>query len=154
MASMYLAHDKEVPTTCIKDLVASTREALILGGDANAHHHTWGSSDDNERGESLFDFILSSKLVIANRGNDPTFITKSRREVLDVTLISENAECLVGKWKVLEEHSFSDHRYIQFEVLGETPKQDRTCTVHKKVQNPPIDNTKAGTDHTKIKRIR
>jgi len=33
---------------------------------ANAHHNVWGSSDINDRGESLLDFILSTNLYIAN----------------------------------------------------------------------------------------
>jgi len=31
---------------------------IIIGFDANAHHMIWGSSDVNQRGESLLEFIL------------------------------------------------------------------------------------------------
>lgn len=53
LASMYLAHDRPVPTLPVEHLVERWDGALILGGDANAHHSTWGSGDINERGESL-----------------------------------------------------------------------------------------------------
>jgi len=43
---------------------------LEIGCDANAHHN-------NDRGESLFDFILNLNLFLCNRGNVPAFITKT-----------------------------------------------------------------------------
>jgi len=49
-----------------------------------------------------------------NIGQEPTFITKNRQEVLDVTLVSDHIEWLVKEWRVALEHSFSDHRYLTF----------------------------------------
>jgi len=46
----------------------------------------WGSTNTNEKGELLYDYLLHSHLFIRNKGNDPTFITRNRREVLDITL--------------------------------------------------------------------
>jgi len=37
----------------------------------------------------LYDYLLQSNLFICNKGNDPTFITRNRNEVLDITLISD-----------------------------------------------------------------
>ena len=59
---------------------------LIVGADSNAHHTIWGSSDISQRGESLLDLISNNNLTICNTGDEPSFITAVRREVLDVTL--------------------------------------------------------------------
>ena len=95
--------------------------AAVIGADANAHHTIWGSTDINVRGESLLDFIINNDLQICNRGSEPTFVTSSRREVLDLTLTSAY-NLKVSSWKVADEHSFSDHRYIAFEVTGKPTK--------------------------------
>ena len=77
-----------------------------------------GSTDINDRGESLFDYILSTNLLISNVDNEPTFITKNRQEVLDITLVSDSINNNILNWKVSKDHSFSDHRYIQFNFMN------------------------------------
>lgn len=81
-------------------------------------HTTSGSVDINERGELFLEFILKSNLVISNSGSVPTFITKSRKEVLDMTFFSKGAEAVITNWRVPDKHSFSAHRYIQFDLNG------------------------------------
>jgi hypothetical protein len=55
-----------------------------MGCDAN--HTFWGSTGSNPRGESLMEFVVSSKLNILNHGNEPTFVVCNRKEVIDLTL--------------------------------------------------------------------
>ena len=57
---------------------------VIIGADANSHHTMWGSSGTNERSECLFDFIITNNLVIANQGDEPTFLTSN------ITLVSSD----------------------------------------------------------------
>ena len=40
----------------------------------------------------------------------PTFITRNRQEVLDIKLVSKELINKITNWRVLEEHSISDHR--------------------------------------------
>lgn len=87
---------------------------IILGCDANAHHNVWGSTDINPRGTKLLQFIAGSDLGILNKGRVPTFVTKNRKEVLDITLASNGLIDQVQSWKVSEDCSFSDHRYVRF----------------------------------------
>jgi len=72
---------------------------LVTGCDANAHHTQWGCPNNNDRGESLFDFILF------NRCNDPTFITKACQTIIDLTLVSESLVGAVKNWAVSDGHS-------------------------------------------------
>lgn len=59
---------------------------FLVGPDANADHTIWGSFDINQRGESLFNFILKSSLVVANIDEEPTYIGPTSRNVLEITL--------------------------------------------------------------------
>lgn len=121
MASAYMPYDdpSQPPPDAVKMLIsaAETQDInLLLGCDANAHHTIWGSTNINERGESLFNYLLETNLLICNRGSEPTFITVNRREVLDLTLITK-ANCFrVTNWRVSEQASLSDHCWILFEV--------------------------------------
>jgi hypothetical protein len=90
----------------------------IIGCDANSHHTSWESININNRGESLFNYIMANGLDITNRGNRPTFVTFSRQEVIDITITTSHAGSLIKDWHVNEEVSCSDHRYIRFTVMG------------------------------------
>ena len=85
---------------------------LVIGCDANVHHTTWGSSNINNKGESLFNFIMANDLDIMNKGNRPTFVTCNRQEVIDITIATFYAGNFIKDWHVTEEVSCSDHRYI------------------------------------------
>ena len=117
LVSAYLAQDKTIPPDNLGDLIAAAQQkkiGVVLGCDANAHHTIWGSTDINERGELFFEYLLKTNLMVCNIGQEPTFITKNRQEVLDVTFASDHIVWVVREWRVAREHSFSDHRYITF----------------------------------------
>ncbi len=95
---------------------------LILGCDANSHHTVWGSTDINPRGTLLLQFIAQSNLNILNKGKVPTFVTRNRKEVLDITLASEDIADQIDSWRVSLEPSFSDHRSIHFSLKGYVPR--------------------------------
>jgi hypothetical protein len=108
------------------------REGLrqILGCDANAHHLVWGSSDCNVRGELLLEHIMNYNLYILNRGNEPTFVTAIRSEVLDITLCSGSCFDMIEDWRVSDEETLSDHRLIKFTIAC----PDRADVVRRKTR--------------------
>ena len=85
---------------------------LNIGCDANLHHTSWGSTNTNNRGESLFNYITANGLDIMNRGNGPTIVTSNRQEVTDITTATLYIGNLINNRHVTEEVSCSDHRYI------------------------------------------
>jgi len=91
------------------------RIGLVIGCDANAHHHQWGSTN------TIIQLFTYTRLVICNRVNTPTFIIKNRPEVLNWTLVSHSIQGCISSWKVREEHSFSDHRYMETILSLSTP---------------------------------
>ena len=81
LSSVYLPYDDpEPPSVMMRDIVqhsAEEKKEIILGIDANVHHSVWGSMDINPRGESLMEYMVSTKLDILNKGNEPTFLNQS-----------------------------------------------------------------------------
>jgi hypothetical protein len=60
------------------------------------------------------DFLNSTNLEILNRGNEPTFCSGGRLEVIDITLwFLMFLESLIG-WEISSEPSLSNHRNILF----------------------------------------
>ena len=121
VVSAYLPFDstEPPPSTEMKrviDYCIQNNKKLVIGCDANAHHIIWGSTGNNRRGENLLEYLVSKKLSILNLGNEPTFVTTTRREVIDITLGTNNIEDLVEDWHVSNEPSMSDHRHISFKI--------------------------------------
>ena len=122
VCSAYLAFDKPVLSqelVNITDYCVENNIQCLIGCDANSHNEVWGSSDTNKRGEKLLEFILASDLSILNRGSRPTFITRNREEVIDITLCSAAVELDVSDWRVSQEYSMSDHQTIQFTLSAD-----------------------------------
>ncbi|XP_063379409.1 uncharacterized protein LOC134666188 [Cydia fagiglandana] len=125
LASCYLPGDGVAPTKELEEMVLWYRGKgipLIVGCDANAHHEVWGSTDTNERGESLIEFIISNDLEIMNIGNT------SRKEVLDITMATKEVSDKVKGWRVDVEDSMSDHRRLLYSIDSRVEKM--------KVRNP------------------
>ena len=121
ICSAYLPGDgaDSTPGKTISDLITFCTESgnpLVLGGDVNAHHTLWGSSDINKRGTDLVEYLATTDLEILNRGNEPTFVTSSRKEVLDVSFATRNFVDRICGWHVSPEESLSDHREIRFSI--------------------------------------
>jgi len=120
--SAYLAFEKEnLPDALVRGLAdecKKLRTGLVIGCDANANPVGLPQTD---REESLFDFILNSKLFLCNRCIVPTFITKTCQTIIYLTLVSDSLVGAVKHWAVSDEHSFSDHRFIETILSLDSP---------------------------------
>lgn len=125
ITSFYLANpsSEEIPVDMFRAIVQCSDERkipIILGGDANSHHTVWGSTDINRRGELLCKYIATTDLEILNKGISPTFVTRNRSEVLDITLATQNISHmrLIGmfRWRTL---SLITERFVS---TSNTPK--------------------------------
>ena len=116
-SSVYMAEEDTAPPHIMELLTNycnNNNLPLVIGCDANAHHVAWGSSNINERGEALMDFLASTNLAWCNKGHKPTFITRNRREVLDLTLVTLDIFSKLKEWTVSDKPSLSDHAMITF----------------------------------------
>ena len=132
LSSTYLPFDssEQPPSNGMRKVIEYSKNKhipLILGMDCNAHHIIWGSTDTNERGNSLLEYITSEQLEITNSGNKPTFVIKRRQEVIDITVCSRDIFYDITNWEVSNEVTLCDHRYICFQIARspETPKTFR-----------------------------
>ena len=124
--SAYTAAEEPAPPNLLRDLLIFTENEqipTIIGTDANAHHTIWGSSDINLRGEDMLACCVSVDLNFCNIDNKPISRTKTREEVLDLTLVNRCAGNRVVGWYVSNVPSFSNHMYIRFQVKSRIEKQ-------------------------------
>ena len=100
-SSVYLPYEDPDPHSAkMKDIVqhsAQEKKEIIIRIDANAHHTLWGSTDINPRGESIMEYMVSTKFNILNKG---TFLIVTRRQVIDLTLGTTLVGNLVSDWHV------------------------------------------------------
>ena len=119
IASAYFpGNTEEAPPSDVTSFISYCKKMnkqFIVGCDANAHHTVWGSTNINNRGESLLNYITTNNIDFCNKGNCPTFVTATRQEVLDLTFCSEVISERIINWKVSDEISLSDHKQIGFE---------------------------------------
>jgi hypothetical protein len=73
----------------------------------------------NCRGAALLEYIANSNLEIVNRGSAPTFVTRVREQVIDITLSSASIWQEIVNWRVSKEVSLSDHRIIRFRMSAD-----------------------------------
>jgi hypothetical protein len=66
----------------------------------------------NSRGAAMIKYLYGSHLEIMNRGDEPTFATRIRQEVIDITLSSTDIKREIYNWRVMTEVSLSDHRIV------------------------------------------
>ena len=127
VGSAYLPYDsiERPPSKEITDILIFAKNnnlPIIIGCDANAHHTIWGSSDINDRGEALLEYIYGANLDIKNQGNTPTFVTSSREEILDITICSMDITDKIQNWHVSKDDSLSDHQIIFYDFQCDMPK--------------------------------
>ena len=93
---------------------------IVIGGDFNGHHSSWGSDSSNLRGRKIHEFIASNEadLTLLNRGNDPTFYAIRAgielKSIVDITLVSKQLLNQNWSWKVSDDETASDHQLIRF----------------------------------------
>lgn len=103
LRSAYLPHDdcEPPPPREMQKLGAGCKadgSHLVIGCDANAHHTTWGSSNINNTGQSLFNFIMADEFDIMNKGNTPFFVTPKWQKVTDITIATFYARNFIKDW--------------------------------------------------------
>lgn len=89
---------------------------ILITGDFNAKHSDWGSSTNDVKGQMLSNLMWSLDFQTCNVGSTNTFQAGSRGSVIDVTFASSALASRIHNWKVLDEITLSDHKYIAFHI--------------------------------------
>ncbi|XP_035216875.1 uncharacterized protein LOC118190287 [Stegodyphus dumicola] len=128
-AQLILISAYSSPTDSIDNFVANATYVRskchstpqVYGGDLNAHHVNWGYQDITPKGQALEDYLTANDLHLVNTsGAPPTFDNTYCKGWPDVTLATGTALSQVQDWKVSDELSCSDHRYITFTINCDT----------------------------------
>jgi hypothetical protein len=73
---------------------------LVIGCDCNAHHIVWGSTNYNDRGDALVEFLNSPNLEILNQGNEPTFCSGGKLKAIHIILRCFGLLESITSWEV------------------------------------------------------
>ena len=88
-----------LPSQEVKNLIGDCKAEgldLVIGCGANSHHTVWGSSNCNNGGETLSEFLGTTKLGILNVGCKPTFKNSVREEMINISLASGGVASKIG----------------------------------------------------------
>ncbi len=119
--SAYFSSDSvEMPPHAeFKELVEYCSEKTLklpVESNPNAHYSVWGSSDVNPRRESFCAYLIARSLLVHNKGKAPTLIPRVGQEVLDLTICSIRVQRIIHDWRVSDQPSLSDNRYILYRI--------------------------------------
>ena len=92
-------------------------ELATIGIDSNGHHPSWGSSTTCTRGRLLAESFSKFGLLIANRGAEPTFFSRTWKTGSAIDITVAGSSILPSNWTLVTS-SFSDHEIIHFRILG------------------------------------
>lgn len=87
---------------------------IILMGDLNALHRTWGGSYTNQCGKALIQFLDEHDITLISNGI-PTSTHFNTPNPLDIAICSQTIS-LVSTWEVLSDCGFSDHYPTKCEI--------------------------------------
>jgi hypothetical protein len=79
------------PARELKEIMCDCKEEnlyLVVGCDSISQNTVWDSTNCNDRVVALFKFLNFMNLEILNQGNDSTFCSARKLEVIDITLRS------------------------------------------------------------------
>ncbi|KAK9744246.1 Endonuclease-reverse transcriptase [Popillia japonica] len=87
------------------------RQTIILG-DINAKSPQWGAPKTDNKGEYWQEWIHTLDMVVLNDGKEPTFVKGATESHIDVTLSTYRIAKQIVNWRVMDEDSLTDHKYI------------------------------------------
>jgi len=95
-----------------------TRQPLLICMDGNSWSTRWSSRVTNARGIMVENFIDEYDIEVLNKGDIPTFLNANGSSIIDITLANRwgGIKFNVHDWKVDLKESFSDHRYVEFNI--------------------------------------
>ncbi|GBO34180.1 hypothetical protein AVEN_116922-1, partial [Araneus ventricosus] len=113
-------------------------EQALIGADMNARSTLWGYASNSPRGIIMED-LISGLHLLKEKNSEPTFQRRNAKGWPDLTLVKGVQLARTASWKVRDELSLSDHKYIHTQ-LGIS------------VQNHTYTRFKTGTEATENSR--
>ncbi|XP_058817900.1 uncharacterized protein LOC131681210 [Topomyia yanbarensis] len=87
IVNIYIPADTTNVGTKLNQIIQQISTPYIILGDFNAHHTSWGSARNSQRGNDIMKAIEEQHAIVLNDGNS-TFIRGSYSAALDLSIIS------------------------------------------------------------------
>lgn len=126
--SLYIPHPHSYLIPDILLIISSVPAPIILMGDFNAHHRSWGSSHDDLFAQSLLEILDEANLCIINDGS-PTrrvYPNQNPRTAVDLTICSPSLSSILS-WKILNISYGSDHYPIIINISRRVSPPQNFC---------------------------
>lgn len=122
-ASIYIPHPNVNSLRDLRELIMALPPPVVLMGDFNAHHSSWGSHSCSPFGTLLLDLLDDVNLCIINSGAPIRRTSPAQNpSAVDLTICSPNLASLLS-WDVLYSSLGSDH----FPILVSVPFNSPAC---------------------------
>lgn len=115
--SIYIPHPNSSLIADISCLISAIPPPLILMGDFNAHHTSWGSSDSDYFALSLLEVLDDANLCVINNVTPTRRVYPSQdpNSAVDLTICSTSLASLLS-WQILSNSYGSDHYPIVISI--------------------------------------
>lgn len=111
---------------------------FIITMNANARLELWFSSENNDKGRNIKEFMVINNLYVLNGANNPpTYFSSTGQSNIDITLASGSMLRFIKNWQVLEHCTSSDHNMIIFEV--ESHSNERRKSINQFTGGPEFN---------------
>ena len=88
-------------------------QSLLICGDFNAHHYSWGGRSSDQRGNTIHKFIDDERLVLLNDGSNTFF--GATQSAIDLTICSPNIS-INCSWSTSNELLGSSHCVVTTQI--------------------------------------
>ncbi|KAG5873269.1 hypothetical protein JTB14_013180 [Gonioctena quinquepunctata] len=96
----------------------------IIAVDFNTKSAVWGSPTTDARETILMDWTSTLNLIVQNRGSEPTFVRRASRSFIDVTLASQKIAKSITNWRVLDDETLTEHKFIEHNIGGKSANKN------------------------------
>lgn len=123
--SVYIPHPSSVIFHELEQAISSLPQPILILGDFNSQHRSWGSSVSSYHGEQILDILDSHNLCVLNNGS-PTRQTGPYESVsvVDLSICSAHLSSSLS-WDTLESAYGSDHFPILISFPTSIPLQPK-----------------------------
>lgn len=122
ISSIYISPNTPFTSKNLNDLFPPSRIPMLITGDFNSWHTSWGSNKSNYRGNTISKFLIKSMLTLLNDGSPTHYSTHHTFTHIDLS-ISSPILALQHEWKIESNLFGSDHFPILITLFPTQPTE-------------------------------
>ena len=132
ICNLYLPHQSQVTSNELLNIAIQLPQPFIICGDFNGKHTLWGNQENNARGETIEDFLVSCDVSLLNTGQPTHFHVQSgTTSAIDLSLCSSEVAPFF-EWNTSIDLHGSDHWPILInEMVCEANLREPRYQLHK-----------------------